>query len=136
MGSATAPVLQLKENGWDIISSLKPTRTPSTYQNYIQHSKGEWSISKHGYVISNSGWFSERSTCYLASGKPVVVQDTGFSENIATGKGLFSFKDEEECVEAIKKANYDYKFHCTEARKIAGQVFNSSAILIELLRAI
>jgi hypothetical protein len=133
IGGATAPVERLQAMGWQVINSLIPTKTPCTYQHYIQQSKGEWSIAKHGYVISNSGWFSERSCSYLASGKPVVVQDTGFSAFLPTGNGLFSFTSVEEAVEALQAVEKNYKQHCKEARSIAEEYFDSKKILHSLL---
>lgn len=124
----------LQKSGWKLINSLTPTKTPWTYQQYIRHSKGEWSVAKHGYVVSNSGWFSERSACYLASGKPAIVQETGFSQNIPTGKGLLSFTNVEECIEMVNCINKDYKFHCIQARKIAIEQFASDLILKKLLQ--
>ena len=133
IGSASAPVEKLKNGGWEVISSLIPTKTAWSYQNYIQHSKGEWSVAKHGYVVSNSGWFSERSVSYLASGKPVVVQDTGFSDFIATGKGLLSFSSVEEIMNSIEEINGNYLQHCKWAREIAEEYFNERKVLQSLL---
>jgi hypothetical protein len=133
LGSDSASLAGLQEKGWKIIDPIKPTRTFETYQQFIQQSKGEWSIAKQGYVVTNSGWFSERSACYLASGKPVVVQGTGFAENIATGKGLFSFNTLQEAIESFEIINKDYHFHCLEARKLAEAAFDSRKVLGQLL---
>jgi hypothetical protein len=134
MGSVSAPIEDLKSKGWKIINSLLPTKTPWTYQNFIANSKGEWSVAKHGYIISNSGWFSERTTCYLASGKPVVIENTGFSEVIETGKGIFAFKTIEEAEESIKIINKDYKYHCAQARKQVECYFSADNVLVNLLK--
>ncbi len=96
LGSETAPEDFLQSKGWKITNPLIPTRTPWTYQKFIQNSKAEWTIAKHGYVSSKSGWFSERSACYLASGRPVLTQETGFSKFIESGAGLLSFSTKEE----------------------------------------
>ena len=136
LGSTTAPVNELKANGWDIVSSLIPTKTPWTYQEYIRQSKGEWSIAKHGYVASNSGWFSERTACYLASGKPVVVQDTGFSTIFETGEGLFVFNTIEQAVEGINSINKDYKYQCKAARNFVEENFAAQEVLKHLLNRI
>ena len=133
LGSITAPVEELKANGWNIISSLVPTKSPYTYQQYIQQSKGEWSIAKHGYVISNSGWFSERSTCYMATGKPVIVQDTGFTGLFPVGEGLLCFSNIDEAVEQIKRVCIDYKLHCSKAREIIKEHFEASLVLQDLI---
>jgi hypothetical protein len=134
LGGTTAPVDQLTRNGWGVISSLIPTKSPWTYQQYIKQSKGEWSVAKHGYVVSNSGWFSERSACYLASGKPVVIQETGFSNKLQTGNGLFAFTTLEESIDALNKVAKDYEYHCKEARKLAEEAFESDVVLNQLLQ--
>jgi hypothetical protein len=103
LGSVGAPREKLMAEGWSIADPLPISLTPEAYQSYIYQSKGEWSIAKHGYVVSNSGWFSERSACYLASGKPVVVQDTGFSNLFETGRGLINFSNLDEAILAIQK---------------------------------
>ena len=136
LGSTTAPVDELKANEWNIISSLVPTKTPWSYQEYIANSKGEWSVAKHGYVVSNSGWFSERSLCYMASGKPVVVQDTGFSQAMQTGKGMFPFKTIEQAVEGINNINKDYKYQCQAARNFVEENFAAQQVLKHLLNRI
>jgi len=134
LGSATAPKEKLAAAGWGITDSVGVTITPATYQQFIQQSKGEWSIAKHGYVASNSGWFSERSTGYLASGRPVVVQDTGFSNFIETGHGLFSFSSPNEAVAAIEAINSNYAAHCKWAREISATYFQFDKVLTDLLQ--
>jgi hypothetical protein len=136
LGSATAPVERLQENKWQIINSLIPTKTPWTYQQYIQQSKGEWSIAKQGYVASNSGWFSERSAAYLASGRPVIVQDTGFSRVLETGKGLLSFRTPLEAVAAIREVSRQYEKHCQYAREVAETYFAAPQVLSRLISQI
>ena len=133
LGNAKSSAGQLRQGGWRVVNPLVPTRTPWTYQQYIQASKGEWSVAKHGYVVSHGGWFSERSTGYLASGKPVVVQETGFSEVIETGRGLLTFRTAEEAVEAIQEVNKDYVFHCKEARRLVEENFEATQVLETLL---
>lgn len=136
IGSETAPKEKLKNVGWHITDPLIVTKTPESYQCYINNSKGEWSIAKHGYVISNSGWFSERSAVYLASGKPVVLQDTGFSKHIPTRKGLLVFTNLDEAIEAIQNVNHDYKAHCKAARQIAKEYFSAYKVLKDMLSKI
>jgi hypothetical protein len=83
--------------------------------------------------VSNSGWFSERSANYLASGKPVLLQDTGFSDLIETGNGVFKFQSKEDILEAMEMINSDYEKQCREARDIAGTFFDSASVLSSLL---
>lgn len=133
VGNTTAPRERLISLKWNLSDSSTITETPHSYQHYIQCSKGEWSIAKHGYVVSNGGWFSERSTCYLATGKPVVVQETGFSKFIETGKGLFAFNSPAEAIAAIEEINLDYQRHCNYARKVVEEYFDSKFVLNTIL---
>lgn len=133
IGSASAPKEELKQQGWFITDPLVITKTPESYQEFIQQSKGEWSVAKEGYVISNSGWFSERSSCYLASGRPVIVQDTGFSRFIQTGEGLLTFNSPKEAIDAITEVNSNYNKHCKTARDMAEEYFRYDKVLQQLL---
>jgi len=110
---------KMKANGWSILDSLHISKNWLSYKNYIYDSKAEFSVAKELYTKAKTGWFSCRSTCYLAAGRPAVLQETGFSKFIPTGKGLFSFSNMQEAIDAINEINKDYEFHCKEARKIA-----------------
>ena len=121
------------EMGWNVIDPFIATETPYTFQEYIASSKGEWTVAKHGYAVSNSGWFSERTLSYMASGKPVIVQDTGFREFLPTGNGLFAFSTLEEAIEQVIKVNADYAFHCKQARIVVDDYFDSLKVLTSLL---
>ena len=133
IGSESAPRTILKENGWSICNPNEIAADPWKYQEYLQRSKGEFSVSKHGYVVSNSGWFSERSAAFLASGRPVIVQDTGFSNWIHTGKGIISFQTPEEALVGIEAVTKDYKENCRMARVLAEEYFNAPQILSQLI---
>ena len=133
IGTATAPVDKLKKAGWQLTDPLAVTLNAETFQQFLGSSKGEFSVAKHGYVVSNSGWFSERSADYLAIGKPVLLQGTGFSHIIETGRGLFSFNSPEEALESIAEINLDYAKHCAYAREIAESFFDSDKVLTSLL---
>jgi hypothetical protein len=133
VGGATAPRRELREHGWHVRPWLPPSRDPWTYQRYIRRSKGEFSVAKHAYVTSRSGWFSERSANYLASGRPVVVQDTGFSDVLPTGTGLLAFTSPDEAVAAIEAANARYEGHCRAARELAMEHFAAGKVLNTLL---
>ena len=123
----------VRNAGWIVSNAREPTRDPITYQTYIQQSRGEFSVAKHGYVVSNSGWFSERSAAYLASGRPAVIQDTAFSDWMETGSGVLAFSDLEEAAAAIDEVNAHYQFHCGAAREIAEEYFDSDKVLGRLL---
>ena len=107
--------------------------TPDSYRRFIQGSKAELGIAKTGYVHSRSGWFSDRSACYLASGRPVLAQETGFSRDLPTGEGLFSFHTPDDIVAALATLNADYARHARAARGIAEEYFESGKVLRRLL---
>jgi hypothetical protein len=126
---------QLRSAGWSLRDPLEPTLNIWTYQNYIRGSKAEFSVAKEGYVTSGSGWFSERSSAYLASGRPVIVQDTGFSTWLGTGEGVLAFRSPEEAFEMLEELNANYALHCRRARELAVEFFDSRAVLQRLLDA-
>lgn len=136
IGSATAPRDRLTQDGWILRDPLAITRTPWTYQTFIRQSKAEWSIAKHGYVVSRSGWFSERSLAYLASGRPVLVQDTGFSDWLETGAGILTFNDMEECLAGMQDICQQYEYHQQQARRRVETEFKASKVLNHLLRCL
>lgn len=97
-------------------------------------SRGEFSVAKQAYVKTRSGWFSDRSVCYLAAGRPVILQDTGFSDWLRTGYGVLAFSSLKEAVDCIELVNADYLAHCLAARKIAEQTFSYKVVLPRLLK--
>jgi hypothetical protein len=131
-----APWDELQALGWVIVDPLETTRDAWTFQRYIQLSRGEFSVAKHGYVQSNSGWFSERSANYLASGRPVITQETGFSDNLPTGRGLLSFRSFDDAVSAIETVESDHRWHSRAAREVAVEHFDSNRVLRALLEAL
>jgi hypothetical protein len=124
---------KLQEAGWKIAHSLTVTRDPWTYQDYLQHSKAEFTVAKHGYVKAGSGWFSERTACYLASGRPAVVQDTGFTDWLQTDCGVIAFKDLEGAISGVEEIARNLKRHCDYARQIADEYFDARKVLTELV---
>ncbi|MCP9931007.1 hypothetical protein KBY82_09440 [Cyanobium sp. AMD-g] len=133
LGSSTAPRSKLQSFGWSLRDPLEVTKTPWTYQAYIAESKAEFSVAKHGYVVSNSGWFSERSACYLASGRPVITQDTGFSSWLTIGHGVIAFTSFDEAVHGIEQINNNLSMHHHAALEIAAEFFDSGKVLEDLL---
>jgi hypothetical protein len=133
IGSPSAPGSLLRQKGWQLSDPLEITRDPWTYQRYIQSSKGEFTIAKHGYVVSHSGWFSERSAAYLASGRPVVTQETGFSEWLDTGSGVLAFNTLDEAVDSLDDVSSNYAHHSRAARETAEKYFDSRIVLQDLL---
>jgi hypothetical protein len=133
LGGESAPRARLRELGWRLVDPLAVTRTTESYQTYLRNSKGEFSVAKQGYVIGRTGWFSERSTGYLASGRPVITQDTGFSELLEIGDGLLAFTTERQAMDAIDVVNSDYAHHCRAARQIAERYFDANVVLTDRL---
>lgn len=132
----TQDLAALKENGWDLLDPAAVASNPRTYQSFVQSSRGEFGVAKSGYVLSRCGWFSDRSACYLASGRPVMAQETGFSKSLPTGEGLFAFSTREDVLEAIEAVARDYDCHARAARAIAVEHFDSDRVLGRLLEAV
>jgi len=135
IGSRAEPRRHLERHGWSVTDPREATRDPWTYQAFIASSKAEFGIAKHGYVISRSGWFSERSASYLASGRPVVVQETGFSRWLEAPGGVLPFTTPEEALAQLDALNHGYAFRCRAARATAEEYFESGTVLAQLLAA-
>ena len=133
IGSSNAPREALEHHGWFLRDPLAVTRDPWTYQEYIRQSRAEFSVAKHGYVVSNSGWFSERSACYLASGRPVIVEDTGFTTWLDASAGVLAFSGEQQAVGCIESVIREYDRHCLEARGVAEEYFAAQKVLSSLI---
>ena len=123
----------LKHRGWNVVDPSTACPDLDSYRNYIRTSKAEWTVAKNGYVQGRSGWFSERSAVYLASGRPVVTQDTGFGEVLPVGKGLMAFTTLDEAVDAVKEVEADHADHSRAARAIAEEYFDSDKVLASFL---
>ncbi len=126
----------LSEHGWRVRDPYAYAGDPHSYREFIRYSRAEFSVAKSGYVKSNSGWISDRTACYLASGKPVLVQSTGFERRLPTSKGLLTFRTFEEAVAGIHTINSDYLSHCHAARQIAEEYFNSDVVLGSILERV
>lgn len=133
LGSETAPRGLLRAKGWRLLDPLAVTRDPWSYQEFVRASKAEWSVAKHGYAASRSGWFSERSAGYLGSGRPVLTQETGFSDWLETGAGLFAFETPEEVLAGMADIEGDYPRHCRAARALAEEFFDARKVLKSLI---
>jgi hypothetical protein len=130
------PTELLRQKGWRIIEPAEHLPDPWTYREYLGGSRGEWSVAKEGYVKSRSGWFSCRSACYLALGRPCVLQDTGWSDAIPTGRGLCAFQTMDEAVAGIARINADYAAASAAARKLAEDLFDARRVLAAMLERI
>ena len=123
----------LREHGWSCRDAFAVSSTPELYREYIRNSYGEFSVAKHTYVSTNSGWFSDRTECYLASGRPAVVQDTGFSEYVPTGDGLFAFSTADGAKAHLETICAGYERHSRAARELARAYFSGDVVLPVLL---
>ena len=124
---------EMEKRGWRICNSRDVTSTPEIYQTYVQQSRGEFSCAKRSCMEFQNAWVSDRTVCYLASGKPVVVQDTGPSAFLPNGEGMFRFTTLEQAVRAFEAINSDYERHCRAARKLAEMFFDSKQIVGKIL---
>jgi hypothetical protein len=124
----------MESHGWRLRHSLEVSRTPEMYRSYIQRSRGELSCVKPSYVRLKSGWISDRSLCYLASGKPVVMQNTGLDPYLPCGEGIFQFATPDEAADALATVNADYERHCRAARQIAEAHFDARQTAEKILK--
>jgi hypothetical protein len=123
----------LRANGWDLLDPLEVAGSPERYAEFVRGSKAELSVAKSGYVNSRSGWFSDRSACYLASGRPVVAQETGFSDSLPTGEGLLAFGTTAEAAEGVAAIEADPACHGRAARALAEEHLDARKVLPRLL---
>ncbi len=123
----------LRDHGWRQVDSVAISRDAERYRAYIQQSRGEFTVARDQYVRPNTGWFSDRSVCYLAAGRPVVTQETGFSKFIPTGKGLFGFKTMSDILAAIDAIETDYTGNCRAAAQIAADYFAAEKVVGSLM---
>jgi hypothetical protein len=123
----------LHASRWKVLDPFLYAGDPQSYRSFIQHSRAEFSVAKSGYVKSNSGWISDRTGCYLASGKPVLVQSTGCEWKFPDQRGLVTFRTLDEAVGGLKAIEGDYAVHCAAARRLAEQHFDSAKVLSNLL---
>lgn len=119
----------LSSHGWKVRNPYGYAGDPESYREFIQYSRAEFSVGKQGYIRSRSGWVSDRTACYLASGKPALVQSTGFEGGLPVGNGLLTFSTLEEAVAGVRRINEDYLAHCYAARRIAEEHFDSDKVL-------
>jgi len=122
-----------QRNNWRIVPPDEMSIHLDQYCEYVRASKGEFTVAKDQYARLNTGWFSDRSACYLAAGRPVVTQETGFTRLYGGDKGLFGFKAMDEIVEAVQRINADYAAHSRSATEIAREYFEAQKVLTSLL---
>jgi hypothetical protein len=131
--AVNGPMELLCRHGWSPVEAMAVSRSPSDYRDFIQGSKAELGIAKHAYVSRRSGWFSDRTECYLAAGRPALVQDTGWSAHLPSGTGLLAFSTVDEAVDGLRRIECDYATHASRASEIALECFDASVVLPKLL---
>ena len=119
----------LTSHGWESVPGEVISRTPALYHDFIRQSRAEFSVPKNGYVKMRGGWFSDRSVCYLASGRPVLIEDTGLSDWLTVGEGVVTFSNPTEAVAGVEHINGDYERHRRAARRLAEDVFSTEKVL-------
>ena len=123
----------LHRHGWRQADSAAISADVNQYRHYIQQSRGEFTVARDQYVRPNTGWFSDRSACYLAAGRPVITQETGFSKVLPTGKGLFGFRTMDDILAALDTIESDYAGNCRAAREIAAEYFAAEKVIGSLM---
>jgi hypothetical protein len=126
---------ELTNYGWEVAAGEIISRTPACYRDFIRESRGEFSVPKNGYVAMRGGWFSDRSVCYLASGRPVMIEDTGLKDWLPLGRGLLTFNDPDSALDCVNQVNAEYDRHAQAARSIAEEHFATDKVLPHLLEA-
>ncbi|MGH7859241.1 MAG: glycosyltransferase [Candidatus Binatia bacterium] len=123
----------LRRNGWLLADPYEHSRDVEAFRRYVHGSRGEFTVAKDLVARTNSGWFSDRSVCYLAAGRPVITQETGFGKFVPVGEGLFSFTTADEAIAAVETVRHDYARHSRAAQEIAREYFGAERILASLL---
>jgi hypothetical protein len=131
--AVNGPTTLLEAHGWDTLNAMRVSRTPQQYRSFIHGSKAEFGIAKHTYVATRSGWFSDRTECYLASGRPALVQDTGWTAHLPSGDGLLAFATPDEALAGIDRINSDYRHHAKAAVELSREHFSADGVLSRLL---
>ncbi len=127
------PAELLRSRGWSVTDGVSASIDADAYRRFIQRSRGEIGFAKSMYVETRSGWFSDRTECYLATGRPAIARDTGFPDVLPCGEGLFAFTGEEDIVAAAAAVAADYGRHSRRAREIASEYFSAEKVLRSLL---
>jgi hypothetical protein len=133
VGMTAEERLLLASNGWRLADAHTFSTDPWSYRDYIISSKGEFSVAKDQNVRLRSGWFSERSACYLAAGRPVITQDTGFGKILPTGEGLFAFNTMDEILAAFDAIHSNYEKHSRAAKEMAQEYFRAETVLEKVM---
>ena len=130
------PAEELRQLGWDLVEPQEVVPDHRAYRSFLTNSRGEWSVAKNGYVEGKTGWFSCRTACYLAAGRPAVVQETGWSRHLPSDRGVLPFTTLDEAAEGLGKVTCNYSEHSKAAREIALEFFDATKVCQNLLRQV
>jgi len=130
------PAEELRQLGWDLVEPQEVVPDHRAYRSFLTNSRGEWSVAKNGYVEGKTGWFSCRTACYLAAGRPAVVQETGWSRHLPSDRGVLPFTTLDEAAEGLGKVTRNYSEHSKAAREIALEFFDATKVCQNLLRQV
>ena len=133
LGGSRAPRELIREHGWQLVNPLEMTGTIAAYRDFIHRSCADFGVAKHAYVASRCGWFSDRSTCFLAAGRPVLHQDTGCGDWLPTGSGVLLFSDVESALDVLRRVEMDYDSQARAARSLAEEYFEASTVINHML---
>ena len=136
VGGYQQPAEQIRADGWNWIEARELTRTADNYMRFIERSLGEWSIAKNVYVDTVSGWFSCRTACYLAAGRPAVVQETGWSRYVPSGQGVIAFATMPEAIDGLRQIHGNWKSHSHAAYEVAREYLAPDKVLPPMIEAI
>jgi hypothetical protein len=136
VGGVKTPHEELRRDGWQLLDAHASTLKPGSYQKLIADSAAEWSVAKNVYVATRSGWFSCRTACYLAAGRPAVVQDTGWSKFVPSGRGVIAFSTMEQAVAGLKEISANSAAHRDSAYEIAREYLAPDRVLPQMIDAI
>jgi hypothetical protein len=126
----------LEENGWTVKNGHDVTLSFDSFADYVAASRGEFSVCKNVFVENQTGWFSDKSAAYLASGRPVILQDTGFSSHLPVGEGLFSVDTIDEAQHAIEEVARNYEVHSRKAREIDKEYLEARIVMNQFLNKV
>src|SRR5262249_12181831 len=127
------PLPRRRSHGWRLTDHTAQAADSGMYRDYVRGSRGEFSVAKHGYVVGRTGWVSDRTVCYLAAGRPAIVQDTGARSHLPAGEGLLVFDEPDDAANALAEVERDYVHHARAAEALAARYFDSERVLTELL---
>jgi hypothetical protein len=125
---------RLTQHGWQQRSSIEISRDAALYRDFIVKARGEFTVARDQYVRPKTGWFSDRTVCYLAAGRPVITQETGFSKYVPSGRGLFGFESMTDILAAVDAIEGDYAGHCRAAREVAAEYFDAEKVVGSLMQ--